>query len=299
MWGIIAGLMAACFQSISYIFSRSFVIKHKKGAFRLLLTSHVWMGIMSISVFSLLPFKNKIPSFSSFSTPLLLASFFYILGQASLFMMMRHVPASRIAPLLGLKILILAVITFFFIGEKLFFMQWMAVAMSLISAFLLNFSGVSLSFSAISWLMVACIGYSLSDINIAILVRSISTLSYFKASVVGVCLSYVFCGILALLILLLTGKIRIYSEWKDSFGFAFFWFASMIMLFTCFGTIGALYGNIVQATRGIISIIIGVILARIGYMHIETPISGRLFFQRIIAALLMIIAIGLFNLGKQ
>jgi len=292
--GIFSGLIAAFFQSVSYVFSRRFVLKYENSTIRLLLTSHIWMGIMSLFVFIFLPLKN-VPPFTNFGVYLIAASIFYVLGQIGLFMMMKHIQASRIAPLLGLKILILAIITTFFIGEKLSLIQWIAVFLSIIAAFLLNFAGIMLSLETTTWLLIACTGYSLSDLNIAMLVQNIKTLPFFSAAMIAVAMSYTFCGIIAAVVLISTDKYGKPKEWKDSFPFAFFWFMSMIALFTCFGLIGALFGNIIQSTRGIMSIIIGVILARSGYLHIEEKISSRLLFRRILAALLMVCAIALFN----
>jgi len=295
--GVVFGLAAAILQSASYVFSRLFVVRHANATARLLITSHIWMGIMAVVVFPFV-WTSAIPSPSSFAVPLVSASFYYALGQAGLFVLMRHTQASRVAPLLGLKILVLAAIATLFLGQVLLIHQWSAVVLCVVAALLLNSSGARLPVAALFWLAVACIGYSLSDINITRLVHSLAPLPRFHASVVGVCLSYALCGLVALCLLPFSGIQRSASDWRYAFPFAFFWFTSMIVLFTCFGLVGPVYGNILQSTRGIISIVMGVMLARAGFLHLEEQVSRRLLMQRVAAACLMVTAIALFHWGR-
>jgi hypothetical protein len=70
-------------------------------------------------------------------------------------------------------------------------------------------------------------------------------------------------------------------------------------LFACFGLIGVVHGNIVQSTRGLISIGIGYLLARAGHAHIEERVSRATMLRRVVAGVLMLLAVALFTLGAR
>lgn len=49
--------------------------------------------------------------------------------------------------------------------------------------------------------------------------------------------------------------------------------AAMFFLFGCFGTIGVVYGNILQSLRGVISILVGFLIARMGFVSLEEKVG--------------------------
>lgn len=61
-----------------------------------------------------------------------------------------------------------------------------------------------------------------------------------------------------------------------------------------FAFVGPVFGIILQSTRGIMSIIVGVAVSRLGLLHIEAHITHNVFIQRLAAALLMTIAVALY-----
>ena len=73
----------------------------------------------------------------------------------------------------------------------------------------------------------------------------------------------------------------------------------MIFLFACFALVGIVFGNILQSTRGIFSIVFGYLLARLGFERLETKITGNIFIKRILVAFLMMVSIALFYYGKD
>ena len=68
----------------------------------------------------------------------------------------------------------------------------------------------------------------------------------------------------------------------------------MLFLFACFALINVMLGNIIQSTRGIISILIAAAIAKAGYEHIEKKVTTGIFIRRIAAAILMVISIVMF-----
>lgn len=293
--GILLGFGAALAQSCSYLFSRRFVAKHSSGTLSLLVLSHVIMGALSAVI---LPFvwPDSLPPVGNFAPTLLAAAGFYFMAQGGLFMALRSSDASRVSPLLGLKLVMLPIICVSFLGRSYTPMQWLAVVLAVFAAWCLNRSGGKLSWRSVGWILFTCLGYSLSDLNIKSLVGHFDELGLIQASLVSAFLCYVFCGLCCLPGLLWV-KNQNRDMWKMAFPFAVAWLIAMLCLFGCFGSIGVVFGNIVQSTRGLISIILGALIAKAGYHHLETKLPGSVLVRRLAAAMLMLVAIALFSLG--
>jgi multidrug transporter EmrE-like cation transporter len=294
--GILLGLGAATSQSVSYLCSREFVARFKGHAVRLLLLSHVLMGLMSAALLPIV-IPDSMPPIADYALPLAGCSLFYLAAQGFLFLALKHTDASRISPLLGLKVVILAVISFLFLGQTFSPLQWVAVGLSVSAGWMLNRSGGSLDARIILFVIVACLGYSLSDVNIRYLMNEFGHLGLAHASAVSTCLCYLVCGTasLGLLQLLPRGESRM---WLGAVPFAISWFAAMLLLFACFASIGVVYGNIVQSSRGIISIGMGALIAWAGHEHLEAKVATATVFRRAGAACLMIGGISLFYAGS-
>lgn len=295
--GIVSGLLAAIFQSGSYVFSRLFVVRREDGVVRLLVTSHLLMGAVSLA---LLPvaWRPGVAPLPAWAWQAAGVSGFYLLGQAGLLFVMRTTEASRVAPLLGFKIVVLAVITVVFLRRHLTWEQWGAVGLCVTATLALNFSGVSLPLRGAAWMVFTCVNYSLSDLSIEQLVGALGPPSRFEASVLGTALSYTLCGAVALALLPLVRRRIEARDWLQAAPFALCWLAAMVCLFICFGAIGPVYGNILQATRGIFSILAGVWLASMGWLHLEQPTRRWVLVRRLAAAVLMVAAIWLFGHGR-
>ena len=290
--GIVFGLLAATFQSLSYVFSRAFVTKKGNTAGLLFALSHVEMGVAALAA---LPFlvAQGCPPLTQFYRSLLGASFFYLASQAILFRTLRGAEASRVAPLFGLKILILAFITVTFLGREVTWLQWAAAGLSVVAAFVLNYSGGSLSGSAVAGALLCCVGYSLSDLNIRFLVDSMGAMSRTRAIVLSCCLCYVLTGTVGLALLARLGP-QPWRKWKQAMPVAFSWLAAMVFLFTTFATIGVLFGNIVQSSRGLISVLLGALIAWSGRVHLEKRTQAGVLWRRAAAAALMTCAVGMY-----
>jgi drug/metabolite transporter (DMT)-like permease len=292
--GIIFGLGAATSQSFSYLCSRSYLSKHG-SSFELLVVSHVLMGIFSLIILPFLP-NEKMPAFSVYALPLFACAFSYFFGQFSFFMTIRHTEPSRVAPLLGLKIITVALFSVLFFNGSLTPLQWTAAAICLGGAMLSNWSGQSLSTTGIMWLLGTCAGYSLSDLYIRELIDALGREELITNSIVGTVYVYILCGVTTLpMIFFLPGKK--WKKLKPALSFSLLWYGAMLLLFSCFAQIGAVYGNIVQSTRGIISIMLGVLIAHLGHVHLEAKVAPGLLARRVMAAILILAAIIIFSQG--
>lgn len=290
--GVLFGFGAAGFQSLSYLFSRWFLQRVGATPVGLLGASHVLMGAASLA---LLPFfVEGQPPWRDFALPLLGAAGFYVVGQAGLFAALRRADSSRIAPLLGFKIFVLALISVAAMGERLSVEQWGAVVLSVGAVFLLNETGGRMSMPAIAATLVAVVGYSLSDLSIKALVDALAPAGP-RATMLAVCWTYILCGV-AGVPMLLAGRGRWPGArvWAAAAPYAFCWFMGMVCLYAAFATIGVVFGNIIQSTRGLISIVLGVGVARWGMLRLESRVSAGVLANRVAGAVLMTVAIALY-----
>jgi drug/metabolite transporter (DMT)-like permease len=257
------------------------------------------MGLAALVTLALV-WDARVPPLASFWWIAALGAGFYLLGQVCMFASLRHTDASRASPLLTLKVLFLAGFTVLFLGAHMTGTQWLAAVLAVAAAVALNYSGKGMPPSAIVPLLAACVGYSLSDLYIRDLVLAIKAggeLSMFRASILAVGCSYVITGVVALAALPLGGGVRTLRQWPYAVPFAAAWFSAMIVLFACFATIGVVPGNIVQSSRGLISIFLGAGLARLGHTHLEQKVSRWVLVRRVVAAAALMAAIAMFLLS--
>ena len=294
--GIVLGFVAAIFLSASYVLSRLFVIRRERGGVQLLVAAHVIMGAVSLAA---IPFAwpRQMPPAQAYATPLAGSVGFYLVAQAALFFALRRTDASRAAPLLGLKVPFLAVITVFVLHQPLGGMQWAAVALAVAAAFVLNRVGGRIPAAALGGVLLACLSYCGSDLSIKALVVSLEPVGNFRAVLLGVLLTYSFCGLIAVAMLPAVG-LRTLREWHYAVPFAAAWFAAMLALYACFASVGVVLGSIVQSTRGLISIVMAAFLARAGLVHLERKLPAGVLVRRLAAAALMAGAISLYVLNS-
>ena len=175
--GILLGLTAATGQSLSYVFSRAFLNKYNHSSLHLLVLAHIIMGLFSLA---LLPFflTDMIFDIRHYVFPLLGSTIFNLLGQTCLFKAFKRAEASRVSPLLGLKIFILALIGLLFRGQIFSSFQWMAVFLSIVSAFLLSQLGGKIHLGSLLWILLACFNYCFSDLSIKMLMNRFLSLGF-------------------------------------------------------------------------------------------------------------------------
>jgi len=292
--GISLGLIAATFQSSSYVSSRIFLNRNPKASLHLMMVSHIMMGTISVVMLAFI-WPEYAPPWEQIVFPMFGMSISYTIAQIALFWSLNYTAASRASPLLSIKVFILALLSLLFWGEVLSFQQWGAVFLSILAAFLLNWSGGSMPKKSIAGIMMACFCYALSDINVRRMVLVFSEFGLFYASILTVCLNYSICGIIALFASWYH-PIQRKQMWVDALPFTVTWFFAMFFLFGCFGSIGVIFGNIVQSTRGIISILMGWLISHLGHVHLEEKLERSVLVRRIFAGLMMFAAIVLFYL---
>jgi len=300
--GVIAGLLAAFFSALSYLVSRHHVLSHPElqgegGGKRLIVQGHVLMGIVCIPACLLLWPRGGGLAAASYLPPAGLCAIAYLIGQGCFFTALREVPASRLSPLLGLKIAMLAGIVALVLGPPLDGRQWAAVALSVVAALALQRGDDRLPARALGLILVACLCFAIADLAIVSLIRRLAgggaePMGRFHAGILAMAITYVACGAI-----LLPAAPRMWPRsrggWLPAVQYSLVWLLAMIALYACLGQVGAVFGNILQSTRGVMSVVIGAGLAQAGWHDLEEKVDRATLIKRIAAAVLMTAAIAL------
>ncbi len=294
--GIAAGIVSALLQSISYVCSAGFMLKYR-SPLRLVIFSQLVMGAFCLPF---VPFVfprgllNRLPEFAMWVGVWLVV---FSIGQVAFFSALRTIESSRISSLLGLKILVLSAISVIILRTDLAALQWVAVLLSTAAAVGMNWSGgARFSPAGICWLFLALIFYSLTDMTETHLVTMPSEGNLvFNSFAIG-CVCYAVLGIATLPFLL---KFRwTNKQFLHAIPFAAAWYFSQVALFVCFGLLGTVFGNVIQASRGLISIALGMLLLHFGLGKFDAKISGAMWVRRAIASVLMALGIILYSLAR-
>lgn len=292
--GIGYAFLAAVFQSLSYLGSRWFLQRSGGKPLHLLGLSHMLMGVAAAVLFPILA-SPTMPPLKAYFWQGLGAIGFYMIAQVGLFMALRRVDSSRIVPLLGLKIFVLALISVLFLHARLNPWQWGAVVLSMSAVLMLNEKGGPLSLPAMGAVAMTVMGYSLSDLFIKQLVVALEPAGP-RAPMIGVCVTYTMGAVAGLPLMMRKESLKP-RLWLMAAPYAAAWFISMLFLYLAFDRIGVVFGNIIQSTRGLMSIGLGFIVGRaLGMIDLERRLSRALLLKRAAGAILMTAAIALYLL---
>lgn len=291
--GIVSGLLAAGFQGSAYFFSRHFLIRHG-SPFQLLVASQLILGAASLLI---LPFTTPAAAFDArLIGPLMICSLCFMGGQVCFFQALRRIESSRIASIIGLKVVLVPVFMYFVFGSVFNVGQLSALLLALAAVLLMNYhGGGKFNWNGMGYCSLALVGYSWSDIGVKMLVEGIGMPNIVHSALIGANFNNIFVALL----LLPFSRSLTRSMFRDAWPFAFCWGAGVISFFSCFGYVGPAFGNVVQAMRGPFSLAIGIILAHLGYRHLEEKVSAPVWGRRALAALLMVVAIVIYAVSIQ
>lgn len=309
--GICFGLVAALGQSLSYLATRYFTQRRKAQAavdeaaeegagmsggnisLLLLVLSHVMMGVVSLA---LMPFyyPSHMPPLHLWMPNLCMVAGFYLLGQIGLMIALHYAEPSRISPMLGFKIVILAGAASVIGSHAPTALQWVAVVLCCVSVVGLNYTGGASHPRAVFGVILACLAYCVSDWNITGFVDHLSAAEVPAAPIVAALLCYALCGLIGAVFLPWFGSRR-WVDWRDAAPFALSWLFAIFFLFACFGLVGVVYGNILQATRGLMSVALGALLIRLGHHHWEHKQPRAVVVRRALGAVLIFAAIVIYK----
>jgi len=299
--GLLFGLAAAFFQSLCYIVSGCYVRRTGRPGWTL---SAPQRGAMLVP-YALLAWFSRPPALDGEGTAVLACAvgvmIFALSGDIGLFQMQKTVEPSRVAPLQSMKVPMIALISFLFLGQTYSVGRLAGIVLVIGSALVLFGAGTRISAHAWFWLAVCCGSYAVSDLFIGYglvhtrtVCGSVLRSSLFIMGVTG------FAGsVLALPIWFAQGRSRANLPTVREcllyvVPYGLLWGVAMVFLFVCFSLSGVVLGAIAQSTRGLMSVGIGWLLARHGFADLEGPASVGIFVRRAVAAVLVILAMALY-----
>lgn len=300
--GIAIGLAAAVLQSCSYLVSASYVRTSGRPAWTLLAPSFAAMGLFALCGMPLAwpAAGSPPPDWSRLLPDAALCIVMCMAGNGAVFFMLRHVDSSRTSPLLALKVPMLAVAGVVATGRDCGAARWFAVALVAASAWLLAGAGRRIPAAAWAWLAAGCAAFCASDWFITAsfdACRDSFGGSVARYSMFSLCAIYVVGGVFSLAVLAFQG-IPPASHWlRWAVPHALCWFPAMATLFACFALCGLVLGNIVQSSRGLVSVVLGWAVARAGGTVVEERVPPRVVARRVFAALLLVAAVALYAAG--
>lgn len=300
--GIVFGLTAAFLMSLSYIFSKRFMLRHS-SPFLLTLYAMLVQGAAGVI---LLAFIWDRFTWDFDCRSLLIAAGAVaggIFGNFCFFRTLKEVEASRLSSLLGLKIATLALICMLILKQQVNGLQWVAVLMATIAAVGMNFTGGKITLKAAFWLFLTLLGYSLGDLAGTAFLEVFLAMgkegtSRLVASFASVSCTVFFSAVVMAPLFLLKSVPKKLTMLRDSSYYGIIWFTSLLFLFDCFSSVGVVYGSILQAARGVISVIFGAILLKLGFKDYEPRVGVSAWVRRLVMAVLMAGAMTLYALAK-
>lgn len=301
-FGIAAGLAAAFFSSVSYLVSRHHGTRSSGGSRRLLVISHVLMGCLCAPVAVVLFPAEASPAVivsRAVWLPCLISTGAYFAGTSCVFRLLTRADASRLSPLLGLKIVALALIVTLVMRQPLGSQQWLAVGLCTAAAIVLQRGGSGLPARSLGLLVVGCFCFAAADLGIVALIDGLQKqlpVSRLHAGTLAMTITYALGGLIVLPLAFAEARRRplTFDDLRAGGQYAAAWLTAMVALYACIGAVGVVLSTILQSTRGLISVVIGAVLARRGWHALESRVDRSLFIQRVIAAVLMSAAIAVY-----
>ena len=304
-FGVIAGLLSAAFMALSYLMSRHHALSHAperrpSASWLLLLRSHALMALVCVPVAAVM-WPAAMPAIRDYGPPLVGAAALYLTGNAIFFSVLRQVEASRLIPFLGLKIFILAAIVAFVLGQPLSSRQWIGVVLSVAATAMLQGAAGGLPRQAFALVIATCLCFAIADLCIVRLIDAIEPAmggDRLRAATLAMLLNYCLCGAASIAGLAIAwakaapdARSAKPGDWRMAAFYAVTWLAAMAWLYICFAFTGAVLGNVIQSTRGIMSVVVGAALAHLGWHELEQRVDRLTLLRRVAAAVLMTAAI--------
>src|SRR5688572_23519070 len=116
--GVMCGLVTAFCQAVAYLFSRRYVVSHHTSVLRLMVIGHAAIGVACLAALPLVAWKD-LPPLRLYAVDMVGAGGFYFVGQVLLLGTLRRTDASRVAPLLGLKVVFVALVAMSMLGQAI------------------------------------------------------------------------------------------------------------------------------------------------------------------------------------
>ncbi|MBE6379929.1 MAG: hypothetical protein E7047_03275 [Lentisphaerae bacterium] len=281
--GIISGLVAGLMQSCSYLGGQRFLNKYNNSA-QMVICSLLITGAVT---WLMAPFFLYTSTLFSWRMLLyvIMTDIGLVVGHWGFFSAQKHIESSRIASLMGLKVLVVAVLSIVLLRIGFTFLQYLAMLGAASAGLLMNWNQGKLNWNGMGYMLVCFIGYAFSDLGVQLVVQEMPAEDPIAAGFSGFIVNYSVTGLGALCLI---KKFKIdYRMLCTALPQGLCWVVSMWGLYICFGLVGAAFGNVLQASRGIISLVIGIILSYFAMQSLEKKQSADQWVRKAVAALIM------------
>ena len=286
-------------NSVGYLASARFM-KRYDSAFCLLIAAQVCMMALSLPF---LPFVFPFGHIQDMRSYWLVSAAWvsvFIIGQCSFFAAQRYFESSRLSSLLGLKIIVLTVIFISTRNGHVNAGQWTAVLMAAIAAMAFNWSGSGKT-DPRGWLFlfVTLVCYSMADITETKLITSVRDSGYalVRSAFAATFFIYSLLGLVSLPFLFYAKPD--FAQIKMAFPYSVTWLCAQIILLAGYALVKPVFGNVILATRGIFSVLIGAALPLFGLAALDSQIPIRKWVQRGVAAAIMMAAIAVYSYASS
>lgn len=297
IFGILCGLGAATAQAWSYVVSRRFVLEQQGGSLRLLGLGHLWMGLAA-SVALVVLWRTPDAGWAGIIGPLAIGLGCYLMAQSFFYWTVRYLPASRIGPLMGIKIAILACLVSGFGIETLGLWHWLAVFLTLIATWTVHKSGEPIPLKAWFGLLATVGSFAGSDIGIRLLIEAVSSERSIGGAAFSAALTYAVAGALGILLTGLHGFPK-RAECSGSIIYAVAWGTGMICLYSAVALLDVVLAMMLQGMRGPIGVCFGALASRSeAHQRYEQDFNRGLLIRQLCAALFMALASGLYAAAR-
>lgn len=298
--GTASGILAAFLQSCSYLVSARYVRLSGREPWTLVPPSYLLMTPAALVLATAVaPFADGPLPLAEVLKPAALATAFCLAANICMFRLLKSVDASIASPMLGLKVPMLAALYTFGLGRPCTAAQWIAVALVLAATAALTAAGSRMSRTSWCWTLATCAVFCVADWFIAETISASATAfpSFGPRALFALASIYIVSGVVAAVFLPFCPPMPHGGWMRWAVPYAAVWFSGMAAFYACFALCGIVLGNIVQNTRGLISVALGWAVARAGRTEIEARVTPAVFFRRIAAAILLLAAIALYALG--
>ena len=297
--GVISAFFAAILQSSCYLVAGLYAKRSNLPGWTLTFPQQIAMLPLAIVLAAVFYPYASAPQWCSLLPYLALCTIAGLSGNFGLFQMQKYVEPSRTAPLQAFKIPLIVLFSFFFYSQSYSVQQLTGVFVIMVASKLVSGAGERMSTAAWGWLIFCSSGFALSDVAIGRMLQINSTVagSVFQNAMFTLGIALVFSGVAAIpLFFVQAARPSLVPRFsvlaKYAFGYSALWIVALAALFYAFASSSVELGTIVQSSRSLISVVIGYVLAKYGFLKdVEYKVSPRVFLVRLFAALLIIFAI--------
>lgn len=293
--GLLLGFIGAVCQAWNYAVTKEVQQKYKLSGLKLLGATHVLMCLTCLIPFLFLGYYRYLDPYSLLYTFCIVLP--YLCGQYFVNKAIGLSDSSIVAPLLAIKIPILAFISVLFLDKGFNLQQTVAIVLIISIGWYFSSLSGKIGLNSLICVLLGCVNYCLSDLSMAVLLmpylKSIGVNFWLDQVFMGSVMEYVACGIPAFPMLFLRSthcfKVTLKDAWCTRL-IVFTWLANTFGLVSCFNLTGVVEGNIIQSLRGVIGVLIAYLFYR---KYIQDPSTFR---KKLYIALAMFLAVGIYHL---